>query len=338
MRKIICSFLAFGLVFQAVPPISLAQSAGTISAPSIVLLEPGTRKILYSRRPHQRHSPASTTKIVTALVVLDSLPLDHWVTVSPAVEDVEPSKLYLKKGDRLRVLGLIKATLMNSANDAARALAIEVAGSEGRFAKRMTKKAHELGAKNTRFVNASGLPASGQYSTAYDLALIMEEAAKQPVLVSILKEKNAVIRTQEGKRFYLKSHNKMLWRAHDVIGKTGWTRAAKYCFLGIIRSVGREAIVSMLGSHRLWSDLGSLVDKFLRLVGAKDRFLVYGSRGRDVRRLQAALKKAGFFSVTPTGYFGTKTKEAVSQFQRAQGLRADGIVGLQTRRALAAYY
>ena len=338
MRKIICSILTFGLVWQTVPPLASAQIAHTISAPSIVLLEPGTRKIFYSRAPHKRHAPASTTKIVTALVVLDSLSLDQWVAVSSAVEDVEPSKLYLKSGDRLRVHDLLKATLMNSANDAARALAIEVAGSEGKFAKRMTKKARELGAKNTRFINASGLPASGQYSTAYDLALIMEEAAKQPVLISILKEKNAVIRTEEGKRFYLKSHNKMLWRARDVIGKTGWTRAAKYCFLGVIRGVGREVIVSMLGSHRLWSDLSSIVDKFLRLIGAKSSPLAQGSRGRDVTLLQAALKRAGFFSITPTGYFGMKTKQAVLDFQKAKGLQVDGIVGPQTQHALAAYY
>ena len=116
--------------------------------------------------------------MVTTLVVLDSLALDHWVRVSPRAEDVQPSKIYLRGGEEFQVRDLLKAVLMNSANDAASALAIEIAGSERLFAQAMNRKAQDLGAHNTRFINASGLPGEGQYSTAYDLAVIMKTATR----------------------------------------------------------------------------------------------------------------------------------------------------------------
>jgi serine-type D-Ala-D-Ala carboxypeptidase (penicillin-binding protein 5/6) len=337
MKKISCSLLILAVAVSVNVPV--ASAANAITAPSVVLLEPGTQRILYARAPHRRQAAASTTKIVTALVALESISLDHWVKVRSETEGVEASKLYLKEGDELRVRDLLKAILMKSANDAAHALALEIAGSERGFAKRMTKKAKAIGAKNTRFINASGLPGKGQYSTAHDLALIMNEALESPVIVSILKQKSAVIRTRQGKRFFLKSHNKMLWQKQNVIGKTGWTRVSKHCFLGLIQTGEREAIVSMLGSHRLWSDVRVLANKFMRLIGAKSsKYLAKGSRGDQVAKLQWALKRAGYFPVHPTGYFGTKTKEAVFAFQRAKNLAVDGIVGPKTQKALTPFY
>ena len=138
----------------------LVQADGVfaaISAPSIVVLDPESDQILFSRTPYRKQLPASTAKLVTALVVLDVLQLDHWVRVSPKAQWVEKSKLYLREGDELRVRDLLKSLLMKSANDAATALAIEVSGSERAFADLMTAKARSLGARNTRFINASGL-------------------------------------------------------------------------------------------------------------------------------------------------------------------------------------
>ena len=199
----------------------------------------------------------------------------------------------------------------------------------------MTQKAHALGAKDTQFINASGLPAEGQYSTAYDLALIMREAMKNDVIISILRQKRTIIQTSAGKVFHLKSHNKMLWRHDHVIGKTGWTRRAKFCFVGLIQEGGRNVIVSMLGSRKLWIDLDRLVD---RLTGISKRDnhnpISFGTRGREVKRLQLGLKRAGFFEGPTTGYFGQKTKKALLQFQKARGLPPDGVFGIETKKAL----
>ncbi|MBI4394685.1 MAG: peptidoglycan-binding protein [Candidatus Omnitrophica bacterium] len=327
-------FLSLVLSFYVLSPVPRAEAYLSLTAPSAVLLEPASEKILYSRAPHRRQQPASTTKLVTALVLLDSLPLDHWVTISPRVQSVEASKLYLKTGDRIRVRDLLKAILMKSANDAAAAAAIEISGSEHAFGELMTRKARSLGAKNTRFVNASGLPAEGQYTTAYDLALIMREAMKNDTIVSILRQKGASIRTYYGNRYHFKSHNKMLLRGERVIGKTGYTRLAKYCFVGLIEEGPQNTIVSVLGSRRLWLDLRALVSQ---LTGGMRKFLSYGDRGKDVRRLQTALKKAGYFKGPVTGYFGTKTRLAVRKLQKSKGLSADGVAGPQTRKALASY-
>ena len=265
------------------------------------------------------------------------LALDHWVVVSPAVEGTEPSKLYLHGGEELQVRDLLKAVLMSSANDAARALAVEIAGSERAFAQLMNEKANSLGAVNTHFINASGLPGDGQYSTAYDLALIMREAMKNPTIASTLRQRRAVIETSTGKFYYLKSHNKMLLRGRDVFGKTGYTRRARYCFVGWIQGGRQDAIVAVLGSRKLWDDLTSLVNHHIG-IPARRKVLSYGVRGEDVKTIQRALKKAGFFNGPVTGYFGKQTKIAALRFQRAKGLSRDGIVGPQTRKALTPYF
>lgn len=333
MKKGLSLLVTAVLTVQLLIPVPFSEAAVSLTAPSALLIEPWSQRIIYSRDPHRKQPPASTTKLMTALVVLDLLSLDQWVTISSRVESVEASKLFLYGGERLRVRDLMKALLMKSANDAAMALAIAAAGSESAFAELMTRKARSLGAENTRFQNASGLPAKGQYSTAYDLALIMREAARNDYIVSILKLKSTTIETAAGRRFSIKSHNKMLWRRRGVIGKTGWTRNAKYCFVGLIEQAHGGTIVSVLGSRKLWVDVGRLVDQVRGPAGG----LSFGSRGGEVKKIQGALAKAGYFKDSATGYFGKKTRQAVMDFQRAKGLSTDGIVGSQTREALAPY-
>jgi len=339
MKKNVCFLLTLILAIQFFLPVPFAEAYVSLTAPSAILLDPVSQKIIYARAPHRRQPLASTTKIVTALVVLDSLPLDRWVTVSSRVEGVERSKLYLKGGDRFRVIDLLKALLINSANDAAAALAIGVSGSEREFAALMTQKARNLGTRNTHFVNASGLPAEGQYSTVYDLALIMREAMKNDVIVSILKQKRTTIQTANGKVFHLKSHNKMLWRREGVIGKTGWTRRAKFCFVGLVRDSGHETIVSVLGSKKLWIDLNRLANRVTGGISksGSQKVISFGSRGTEVKRLQFGLKHAGFFTGSTTGYFGKKTRQALLQFQKARGLPPDGTLGIETKKALQPY-
>ncbi|MBI4372102.1 MAG: peptidoglycan-binding protein [Candidatus Omnitrophica bacterium] len=334
MKKKLSFLLVLNLFFYVFSPVPVAEAYISLTAPSAVLLEPASEKILYSRAPHRRQQPASTTKLVTALVILDSLPLDHWVTISSRVQSVEASKLYLRSGDRLRVRDLLKAILMKSANDAAMAAAIEISGTERAFGALMTQKARSFGAKNTRFVNASGLPAKGQYTTAYDLALMMRQAMKNETIVSILRQKGASIKTYYGYRYHFKSHNKMLLRGERVIGKTGYTRLAKYCFVGLIEEGSRDTIVSVLGSRKLWLDLRALV---VQLTGRSRNFLSYGDRGKDVKDLQAALKKAGYFNGPITGYFGKQTRAAVLKLQKAARLTRDGVAGPRTKELLKPY-
>lgn len=306
-----------------------------ITASSALLLDQNSRSLIYAKNVNERRAPASTTKLLTAMVVIDMLPLDGIVTIPKFAESIQPSKIYLRRGERYYVGDLVRAMLINSANDAAAVLAVAAAGSESAFAGRMNAKARSLGCRRSNFVHASGLPASNQYSTAYDMALIMRNAQRYPFIVRALKTRTAVIQSLGGRRIGLRNHNKMLWRdSREVIGKTGWTRSAKHCFVG---QIGPGAFVSMLGSRSLWKDLKILVDyvfgKFWSSL--KRPHKVYARKTEDI---QSALKRAGYNPGSVDGKMGRSTRKALRRFQRDNGLRSDGIVGPETMKRLQPFF
>lgn len=327
------------MVLVAAPPaITYAAVLVPITAPSAVLLDQPSQRLLYAKTPNIRRAPASTTKILTAIVVMDLLPLDAVVRIPAFAERVQPSKAHLHYGERYYVRDLLKAMLISSANDAAEVLAVAAAGSRAAFAARMNRKIKALGAYRSHFTTASGLPSPTQYSTAYDMALIMKEAERRSFIVQTMKLRTATIYSLSGRRIALRNHNKMLWRdSREVIGKTGWTRNARHCFVGRIRVASRNVVVAMLGSHRLWRDLKTLVDyQFGKSVTRKSNSQKITSRQR-VKKIQLALKNAGFFAGPISGFFGPITKRSVKNFQSANGLDADGIVGPQTWKKLESH-
>lgn len=340
MKKALSVSLILAVMISGFTPTqpAYAYTAVPITAPSAVLLDYQTHRLVYSKTPNLQRAPASTTKLLTAMVAMDMLALNKVVTIPTFVRSIQPSKIYLKPGERYYVRDLIKATLINSANDAAEVLAVASAGSRAAFAKRMNAKVRSLGCYNSHFMNASGLPAAGQYSTAYDMARIMRALQRYPYIVSVLKIKTGVIYSRAGRKIFLKNHNKMLWRDHrEVIGKTGWTRKAKHCFVGHILVNGQKVFVAMLGSHRLWRDLKILVDyQFGKSISpvAQNRKIW----GRDeTKRIQRALVRAGYKTGPIDGVFGGATVSAVRNFQRAHGLSADGVVGDYTWKKLQSY-
>lgn len=320
-----------------------------LSARSFVVLDAQTQKILYSKSPHSKCAPASTAKLLSAMVILDHLDPDEVVRVPHYATQVQPSKIRIASGEQFYVRDLMKAMLLCSANDAAYALAIRSTGSVRSFSSRMNAKARKLGAKNSHFISPAGLPASGQYSTAYDLARIMAAAQRYPLILQNMKQRGATIRSLNGRTFYLKNTNKMLWDtgSREIIGKTGYTRAARHCFAGRIRIGGKQMLVGLMGAPRranLWSDLKKMA-AFPPSIGGpgkkntKDPILVnrqLNSR-KKVKQIQAALKRAGYFKGPVNGNFGPMTLAATQKFQRAKGLDADGIVGVKTWTKLKAY-
>ncbi|MFH1799926.1 MAG: peptidoglycan-binding protein [Candidatus Omnitrophota bacterium] len=321
------------------PPLAEASSL-TLLAPSAVLLDGRTQKILYAKAPYTKRAPASTTKLLTVMVALDHLSLDKIVRIPGGLESIQPSKVGLHAGERFYVRDLVKAALIKSANDAAEALAILTAGSRPAFAQLMNQKAKSISAKNSYFVNPSGLPDSRQYSTAYDLARIMMTASKYPSIVSALKTRSAVIYSRGGRRVPLNNCNKMLWRTDGVIGKTGWTRTARHCFAGRIQSNGEVIFVGLMGSQKrqyLWSDL-------LRIAaipsGKMPKPIVSAPKmpsRQETIKIQTALGRAGYFKGKPTGFYGKRTRAAARSFQKAQGIAVDGLVGPVTWKKLKAY-
>ncbi len=235
-----------------------------VTASSVVLMDPWTKRILYSKDPHKRYSPASTTKIMTALLVLKKSHPRKKVVVSRFSSSIEPSKIYIKEGEVYFTEDLLKALLISSGNDASVTLAESVAGSEERFVEQMNRMARRIGAKNTNFKNSNGLPENDQYSTAYDLALIVRQAMKNKTLVDIMKTKDTEIEElTSGRRIKLRNHNKALWKdtSYLLLGKTGYTKKARHCFAGYIQyNRWRKVIVVILKSRRLWSDLELLAE------------------------------------------------------------------------------
>ncbi len=246
-----------------------AKEAIYVTAHSAVLMNAGNKKALYSKNPNYKLAPASTTKIMTALVVLKNSALDKKVIVSRSATLMPPSKINIKKGEEYSTEDMLKALLLNSGNDASVALAESVAGTEQDFVKMMNNMARKIGCRNTNFKNSNGLPAKGQYSTAHDLALIMCEAVKDKRMLDILEIKNTeIIELNSGRRIRLRNHNKSLWKdiPYLILGKTGYTIRAGQCFAGYIQYDNRHnLIVVILKGKRLWPDLKELSVKGRRL-------------------------------------------------------------------------
>ncbi len=342
MSRRLPSFLCFSVfLITSLGPIPQAEAASlSLAAPSAVLLDGSTQQILYARNPHTRRAPASTTKLVTVMVALDHLSLDQIVQIPAGMQFIQPSKIGLQTGERFYVRDLVKAALIRSANDAAESLAILTGGSRAGFALLMNAKARSIGANNSHFMNPSGLPSSGHYSTAYDLARFIMAASHYPYIVETLKMRGAVISSLAGRKIALNNCNKMLWHTNGVIGKTGWTREARHCFAGRVQSNSGVVFVGLMGdAHRtlLWSDLRRVesysTGTALRPITPSPKL----SSRKETVKIQKALQKAGYFKGNPTGFYGRRTKAAVRNFQTANGLPAVGTVGPQTWTKLKRY-
>lgn len=262
-------FCAASLVFSVFEAPASARTSKkklrtpSISARSAIVLDARDGRMLYAKNPHLRLPPASTTKIMTALIVLERLPLDSRVPIGPTAVGTSPSKADLTLGADYAAGDLLAATLVASSNDAALALAEAVAGTEADFVKLMNAKAASLGMKETRFANASGLPQKGarQYTTAYDLAQMMRVAIRDRRIDRILGMPDIVIAGSDGKRIVLKNHNKMLWRSPGFVkGKTGWTQAARHTFVGTNFTPSKTITFAMLSSQQPWTDIRRLAN------------------------------------------------------------------------------
>lgn len=236
---------------------------------SVIFSDSTKVKRLFGKNVHGRVIPASTTKVMTALVVLDKMSLDSYVTVSDRASRAQPSKAYLKPGEQYKVRDLLYAILLSSSNDAAIVLAEGVAGSEWKFVQMMNQKAKQIGAKHTKFANASGLPTkkTTQYTTAYDMYLIFRKALTKPFFKEAIKLKYKTITSRGGRKISLKTHNKILFMnwARNVYGKTGYTHAAGACFVGTLQKGGSTLIIAVFNCQKRWDDIKNTISAYAGL-------------------------------------------------------------------------
>jgi serine-type D-Ala-D-Ala carboxypeptidase (penicillin-binding protein 5/6) len=240
-----------------------------LTARAAVLMDAATGKILYQKEPDLRLPPASTTKIMTAILTLESgRSFQETLPVSKEATRVPASKLYLRPGQSVSIQELLYGIMLASANDASMVLAEGIAGSVERFAELMTKKAHDIGATNSNFTNPHGLTAADHYSSAKDLAIIFRYAMKNATFREIVQTKfssvstTAVLRKKVvPRRISVRNHNRLLWNFDGALGgKTGYTHAAQKCFVGAVQRNGTTLIVAILGARDQWGDTKHLLE------------------------------------------------------------------------------
>ncbi|HUL36503.1 MAG TPA: D-alanyl-D-alanine carboxypeptidase family protein [Thermodesulfobacteriota bacterium] len=249
--------------------------AETINARAAVVMEASTGRVLYAKDPIRLLPPASTAKLMTAIVAIEKAGLNDVVPISKNASRVRSQKAGLRKGDEVTVEKLLYAALIKSANDAAVALAEAVAGSEENFVYLMNQKAVAIGAKDTHFINSTGLPGPHQYTTALDLSTIMKYALGYPKLREIIGTPVAEFTTKKGKPLSLKNTDKLLWYDESLIGgKTGYTFTAGHCFVCAAEREKETIIVALLGSpsrRHLWKETEALIDKGFQIIANQKR-------------------------------------------------------------------
>jgi D-alanyl-D-alanine carboxypeptidase (penicillin-binding protein 5/6) len=231
-------------------------------AASVIVVDANTGQTLYEKNADQTRAAASTQKLLTGLIVAERGFLDQAVTVQQIDTMAEPVKLNIKPGDTYQRIDLLRALLVKSPNDVARCLARDNAGSVEAFAEVMNRRARELGAVHSHFVNPNGLPVPGQYSSARDLSIIARAAYANSTIRSIVCLPQLVFRYANGRTRELENTNKVLRRLPYCNGmKTGYTEAAGHCLISSGSRGGRDIIVVVLGDSkaRVWRDSSALL-------------------------------------------------------------------------------
>ncbi|MDD3269794.1 MAG: D-alanyl-D-alanine carboxypeptidase [Syntrophomonadaceae bacterium] len=227
-----------------------------------LLMDASSGRILYEVNSRQRLSPASVTKIMTALIVVEKGDLDLQIKISQTAVDTPESSIWLETGEKLTREQLLYACMLKSANDAAVALAESVAGSEKNFVALMNSRAAQLGMKDTHFCNPHGLENSAHYTTAYDLALVSREALKHKIFRQVVSTKTKTIPWADNDYDRLLiNQNRLLYRYDDAVGiKTGYTKQAGNCVVGAAQKGDLLLIAVAMNSPSVYQDLAQMLD------------------------------------------------------------------------------
>ena len=259
---VLLAFLTFALPSAATP--AATARLPSVSARGAVLYDAseGGAGVLWEKNAHERMPMASTTKIMTALVAIESLPLTTAIQIPAAAVGVEGSSVYLREGEKQTLEALLYAMMLESANDAATAIAIAVAGSVEAFAELMNRRAADMGLGDTHFVNPHGLDAPEHFTSAYDLALIASEALKNPELRKIAGtyRSSMPLGDESGARLLI-NHNRLLRSYPGAIGgKTGFTKKSGRCLVSAAERDGLRLVAVTLSAPDDWKDHECLLD------------------------------------------------------------------------------
>ena len=257
-----------------------------VSAQKAIVLDSASGRVLYGKLQNERSLIASTTKIMTALVVCQQCNVLDRFRIPKEAVGIEGSSMYLKEGEILTIQELLYGLMLQSGNDAAVALAIYCGGTVEGFVQMMNDKAALLGLSNTYFANPHGLDASNHYSTARDLAVLSAYAMSDPIFSMTVSTKTVTV----GER-YLKNHNKLLWRIEGADGvKTGYTKAAGRILVSSVSRDNRRLICVTINAPDDWNDHIKLLEHCYRNY----KSVTFVSEGQSVGRVYIAGGTSGW--------------------------------------------
>ncbi|WP_172674135.1 D-alanyl-D-alanine carboxypeptidase family protein [Syntrophomonas palmitatica] len=229
---------------------------------AVILIDASSGRVLYGKNIHNHLPPASITKIMTALLVIEKGSLNQNVKISSNAAGTPESSIWLEAGEKLTRLQLLYALMLNSGNDAAVALAESTAGSVDNFVKLMNRRAGQLGMKDSNFINPHGLDASGHYTSAYDLGVLSRKAMQNSLFRQVVSTKTYNI-PWAGNDYdrLLINHNKLLWKYDYAIGiKTGYTTKSGNCLVGAAQKGDFTLIAVTLDSSSTYQDMAQMFD------------------------------------------------------------------------------
>ena len=252
----------FCLIILLVSVNASALSENSISAECAVLINADNNDIIFSKNHLKRHSMASTTKIMTSLIAIESGKLQNEITVTDDMLKVEGTSMGLKSGDKVSLLELVYGMMLASGNDSANATAVYLGGNIELFADIMNKYASKIGMTGTNFVTPSGLDDKNHYSTAYDMALLGATAVKNPLFLSICSDKSESLtygNPPYSRKLY--NHNKLLDRYDYALGiKTGFTKKSGRCLVSYAENESKRLVAVTLNAPDDWNDHAKMLD------------------------------------------------------------------------------
>ncbi|WP_411683067.1 D-alanyl-D-alanine carboxypeptidase family protein [Clostridium thailandense] len=349
MKKLITFLICFIVIFSNINyKVNAKDAPPTVSADSVVLMDALSGEILYAKNAYGAYPPASTTKLMTALLTLERTKLDDVVTVGKNPPVVDGSKIYLFEGEQIKVKDLLYGLLLCSGNDCAEALAEHISGSIDKFAAEMNKRALELGCKNTNFVNPSGLYDEKHKTSANDLALIMKELSKHPEYTQIATTSFYKIPTtnKSSSERPLWNENKLIQKSSSYYyegcqgGKTGYTIQSQHSYVSCATRNGQTLIVALVHDKEktFFPDAAALFNygfnnfQSVRLFAKGDLVTTYKDNGLNIPLLAASdfyyVKEKGS---NPTTKFNINDKISADKFFKQGDIIDEATISLDNK-------
>ncbi|WP_212031137.1 D-alanyl-D-alanine carboxypeptidase family protein [Cytobacillus depressus] len=257
MKRVVSFIMMSFLLASTFAPSALARENGAELADNVksaILIERDTGTVLYEKNSHDKLPPASMTKVMTMLLIMEAidegkLSMKEKIRTSEYAASMGGSQIFLEPGEEMTTEQMLQGIAIASGNDASVAMAERLAGSEEEFVKRMNKKAQELGLKNTEFKSATGLPGKDDYSSAHDMAIMAKELLKYEGITKFTSMYESYLREDTDKKFWLVNTNRLVRFYPGVDGlKTGFTNEAKYCLTATAQKNGMRVIAVVFGA------------------------------------------------------------------------------------------